>query len=79
MKSRPEVPPAIAGGNVYALALQPDGKLIAAGDFNHDGKTDLLWRKASNGNVAVWLMDGITMIGNPTASRPRAPHETTTG
>ncbi len=31
----------------------------STGDFNADGKADLLWRK-SDGTVAMWLMNGIT-------------------
>ncbi len=31
----------------------------STGDFNADGKTDMLWRK-SDGTVAMWLMNGTT-------------------
>jgi len=33
------------------------------GDFNGDGKTDILWRDSA-GNVFVWLMDGFTVLDN---------------
>jgi len=45
------------------------------GDFNGDGKTDILWRDTS-GNVALWLMNGATIASNifvanvPTAWTP---------
>jgi hypothetical protein len=29
-------------------------------DFNHDGKSDLLWRDTS-GNVSMWLMNGTSI------------------
>ncbi|PYN24369.1 MAG: VCBS repeat-containing protein, partial [Candidatus Rokuibacteriota bacterium] len=37
------------------------------GDFNGDGKADLLWRHAQSGEVQVWLMNGaaITASGSP--------------
>jgi len=35
----------------------------AAGDFNADGKTDLVWRNTTTGRVIVWLMDGVTRTG----------------
>ena len=33
------------------------------GDYNGDGKSDILWRDNSNGNNAVWFMNG-TQIGS---------------
>jgi hypothetical protein len=30
------------------------------GDYNGDGKADLLWRHLSDGSISMWLMDGIT-------------------
>jgi Ca2+-binding RTX toxin-like protein len=51
----------LAGGPVSGLtAIAPNWNPIAIGDFNGDGRDDLLWR--DNGNqVAVWLMNGFTM------------------
>jgi hypothetical protein len=31
------------------------------GDFNGDGKSDILWRHASAGQTAIWFMDGATV------------------
>ena len=28
------------------------------GNFNGDGKSDLLWRQSGSGTLAEWLMDG---------------------
>ncbi len=33
---------------------------LAAGDFNADGKSDLIWRHSVSGRVIVWFMDGVT-------------------
>ena len=35
---------------------------IDAGDFNGDSQSDILWQN-DNGQAAVWLMDGTTIIG----------------
>ena len=35
---------------------------VSTGDFNGDGKADILWRHSS-GTVYVWLMNGTTVIG----------------
>ncbi|HWA27395.1 MAG TPA: FG-GAP-like repeat-containing protein [Lacunisphaera sp.] len=32
----------------------------ARGDFNGDGKSDILWRHAIGGNIVFWLMNGTT-------------------
>jgi len=31
-------------------------------DFNGDGKADIVWRNSSTGNVAVWLMNGGSIV-----------------
>ena len=33
-------------------------KLMAAADFNQDGKTDLVWQNSASGEVNIYLMDG---------------------
>src|SRR5204862_247376 len=32
--------------------------VITSGDFNGDGKPDIVWHSSSTGEIAVWLMDG---------------------
>jgi hypothetical protein len=34
---------------------------VGTGDFNGDGKTDILWRN-SDGTVGLWLMNGAQVI-----------------
>ncbi len=33
-------------------------KMSGSGDFNHDGKPDLLWHNQQSGQVVYWLMNG---------------------
>lgn len=50
-------------------------KLVATGDFNQDTKPDLVWQYQgglSDGLLAVWYMDGVTMTGS-TLTTPSAP------
>lgn len=35
-------------------------KVIGAGDFNENGRTDLVWEHQPTGGVYVWLMNGVT-------------------
>jgi hypothetical protein len=35
--------------------------IVGLGDFNGDGKTDILWRDTS-GNVAIWEMNGTSLL-----------------
>jgi hypothetical protein len=37
--------------------------LAATGDFNHDGKPDIIWRNQGTGANVIWYMDGITQLG----------------
>jgi hypothetical protein len=38
-------------------------KLHGTGDFNGDGKTDLIWTDISDGRNCTWYMDGVTLAG----------------
>jgi hypothetical protein len=46
-------------GSVTDLDWRP----VGTGDFNHDGKTDILWRHQGSTQVVVWLMDGVNLSG----------------
>jgi FG-GAP-like repeat/Fibronectin type III domain len=35
--------------------------LTTATDLDGDGKADLVWRNTATGDVAIWLMDGLTL------------------
>jgi hypothetical protein len=45
------------GGNTMA-----GGNGLGTGDFNGDGKTDLIWRQASTGATVMWLMNGAAIL-----------------
>ena len=46
--------------------------IAGTGDFNGDGKSDILWRDTS-GDTVIWFMNGGPIIGCPD-SRQRAHH-----
>ena len=50
-----------AGGG--AVFLGAAWSVAGIGDFNGDGKSDIIWRNAS-GEVAEWQMNGSTIIGS---------------
>ena len=37
--------------------------IVETGDFNSDGKSDILWLNTATGVLEVWLIDGTTVIG----------------
>ena len=37
-------------------------KIVGAGDFNNDRRTDLVWQNQSTGHLSVWFMDGTRLI-----------------
>ncbi len=47
--------------------------VVGVGDFNGDGKADILWRNNNNGNVAIWLMNGTTLTNSSTATFGNMP------
>ena len=54
----------VAGGSQPVGANPgPSWKEIGTGDFNGDGKSDILWQNA-NGQAAIWEMNGTNVIGS---------------
>jgi acetyl esterase/lipase len=49
-----------ATSTVTLLGADPNWQVSHVGDFNGDGKSDILWRNI-NGAVTLWLMDGTTV------------------
>jgi hypothetical protein len=51
--------------NAGGVAVRPDASwsIAGVGDFNADGKSDLLWRN-SNGSLVEWLMDGSSIASS---------------
>ena len=39
--------------------------LHGTGDFNRDGRTDVVWWHAEKGEVSLWLLNGTTVAQNP--------------
>jgi hypothetical protein len=35
-------------------------RIVGTGDFNTDGKPDIVWHNNASGNLRVWYMDGVT-------------------
>jgi hypothetical protein len=54
-----------AGGGVIANSpfSDPSWQVVGVGDFNHDGKADLLYRNIATGTTEVQFLNGTTPIG----------------
>ena len=55
------------GGSLQSTAVFGAGfewSLVGLGDLNGDGRADLIWRHNVTGMLAVWFMDGSTMLGS---------------
>jgi hypothetical protein len=50
----------MSGANV-GFNPGPAWQVHGTGDFNADGKSDILWQN-TDGTSAVWLMDGTSLI-----------------
>jgi hypothetical protein len=50
----------VASG-VNLATIPPEWKIATTGDFNNDGKADLVWQNTSTGERSIWLMNGTTV------------------
>jgi subtilisin-like proprotein convertase family protein len=52
------------GAGVFITQVQDTNwQMQGVGDFDGDGKTDILWRNYDNGENAIWLMNGAVLKG----------------
>jgi len=52
---------------------------VSIGDFNADGKSDLVWRNIGSGSTLVWLMNGTSYAGQATLPSVSSPTWTVAG
>jgi parallel beta-helix repeat protein len=52
----------LPGTALLAPLVDASWQIAGTGDFNGDGKSDILWRNPSSGQVAIWEMDGTTLL-----------------
>jgi hypothetical protein len=50
----------------------PNWNLVDVGDLNNDGNTDILWQNSVTGELAIWYMNGINLVGTATPNPPNA-------
>ena len=48
--------PTGGAGSLLSTPTAPGWNVVATGDFNGDGITDLMWKNASSGIASEWLM-----------------------
>ena len=56
-----------------ATGVAASSKLTDTHDFNGNGKSDIVWRDTSGGNVAIWEMNGTTVLNPNTAGVGNVP------
>ena len=49
----------VVGGQVGTT--DPDWQIVGSGDYNGDGRADILWRHSS-GTTYMWLMNGTQIV-----------------
>jgi uncharacterized delta-60 repeat protein len=50
------------GQNQFARQSDQNWQIVATGDFNKDGKSDILWRNSASGISLFWYMNGTDVV-----------------
>src|SRR5262249_19662698 len=53
----------LGGGPIQNNLFDNDWQIAASGDFNGDGKSDLVWRRGSDGLTEIQFVNGMTAVG----------------
>src|SRR6202011_2184441 len=61
----------IVGGGVLPVNPGPSWHVVGTGDFNADGKADIIWQNV-DGQPAIWEMNGTSIIGGGLLPNPGA-------
>jgi hypothetical protein len=56
----------VIGENGKAAMVGLPWSIVGSGDFNSDGKPDLLWHNGSTGETQIWNMNGSNVTGRAT-------------
>jgi hypothetical protein len=56
----------VLGQNGSPAFIGPPFGIVGAGDFNKDGKADIVWHNSATGETQIWLMDGARLSSRAT-------------
>jgi len=60
-------------GPVVSAGVPLTWQIVGLGDLDGDGKVDLIWRQIQTGDVATWLMNGVTVKQAPIVNASKVP------
>ena len=69
----------VGGGPLTPAATNPIWQIVGLGDFDGDGKSDLVFQNSSNGQVYVWLMNNSVFVSAIAMSGDTSWRVATTG
>jgi hypothetical protein len=63
----------IGSGSPGSVSVADGWVIAGTGDFDGDGKSDILWLNKNTGQAVIWLLNGTTVIGGGSAGSAANP------
>ncbi|MEH2084986.1 MAG: cadherin-like domain-containing protein, partial [Nostoc sp.] len=64
----------VQASQLITQVKDPNWQIVGTGDFNKDGKSDILWRNVQSGENVIWQMNGFSVQASQLLTQVKDPN-----